>query len=63
MDSVLGASLQAKYRDPEAGRIVERPPASGTAAALVSGRAWATNDAVNFMSGVAAVALGLIAIL
>ena len=63
VDSVLGASLQAKYRDPEAGRIVERPPASGTAAALVSGRAWATNDAVNFMSGVAAVALGLIAIL
>ena len=59
LDSVLGARLQAKYRDPEAGRIVEKPPvASG--AALVSGHAWVTNDAVNFMSGVAVVALGLI---
>ena len=59
LDSVLGARLQAKYRDPAAGHIVEKPPiASG--AALVSGHAWVTNDAVNFMSGVAVVALGLI---
>lgn len=59
LDSVLGARLQAKYRDPEAGHIVEKPPVAG-GAALVSGHAWVTNDAVNFMSGVAVVALGLI---
>lgn len=59
LDSVLGARLQAKYRDPAAGRIVEKPPVAG-GASLVSGHAWVTNDAVNFMSGVAVVALGLI---
>lgn len=60
VDSVLGARLQAKYRDPEANRIVEKPPVPGGAAALVSGHAWITNDAVNLISGLAVVALGLL---
>lgn len=60
VDSVLGARLQAKYHDPEADRIVEKPPATSGAAALVSGYAWITNDAVNLMSGLAVVALGLL---
>lgn len=60
VDSVLGARLQAKYRDPEADRIVEKPPVCGGTVVLVSGHAWITNDAVNLISGLAVVALGLL---
>lgn len=76
VDSVLGARVQAKYRivhgsdrQQEASvanqkvaavPLVESVPAGDVAYQLASGYAWVTNDIVNFMSGVAAVLLGLI---
>lgn len=46
------------------GALVEAAPARGAAGyTLVSGYAWVTNDAVNLLSGVAVVALGLLAAL
>lgn len=63
VDSVLGVLVQAKYRSSDApdAPLVETPP-RGARAALVSGYAWVTNDAVNLMSGLAVVALGLLVV-
>ena len=63
VDSVLGVVMQAKYRCPNdaEGGLVETPPC-GAQAALVSGYAWVTNDAVNLMSGIAVVLLGLLVV-
>ena len=65
IDSVLGAAVQAKYRcttnAPNEEPLLEDFPRGDKAACtLVSGYAWITNDAVNLMSGIAAVALGLL---
>lgn len=61
VDSVLGARIQAKYRSGDEAILVEVPPAGGLAcSALVSGYAWVTNDAVNFMSGTVVVVMGLL---
>lgn len=43
VDSLLGATAQALYRDPASGLLTERPQAG----ALVRGRRWITNDRVN----------------
>lgn len=63
VDSMLGVLMQAKYRCPDDadGLLVETPPC-GAQAALVSGYAWVTNDAVNLMSGIAVVLLGLLVV-
>ena len=63
VDSLLGVLMQAKYRCPGDGEddLVETPPC-GAQAALVSGYAWVTNDAVNLMSGIAVVLLGLLVV-
>ena len=58
-DSVVGAFLQARYRDPATGRLVEHPPASGEAP--VAGWRWVDNDAVNLL-GTAAGALAALLI-
>lgn len=66
VDSFMGVVLQAKYRvlGEDDGMLVEASPRRGTADyTLVSGYSWVTNDAVNFMSGVAVVALGLLVVL
>ncbi|MSA96241.1 hypothetical protein GKG38_14485, partial [Gordonibacter urolithinfaciens] len=43
------------------GALVEAAPARGAAGyTLVSGYAWVTNDAVNLLSGIAVVVLGLL---
>lgn len=67
VDSMLGALVQAKYRVPGVngveGRVVDSSPQRGAAGyTLASGYAWVTNDAVNLMSGIAVVALGLLVI-
>ena len=67
VDSMLGALVQAKYRAPGAdgieGPLVDASPRRDAAGyTLASGYAWVTNDAVNFMSGIAVVALGLLVI-
>ena len=57
LDSIIGASLQAKYRTLE-GKIVEAPQAG---AHLLSGVSWITNDVTNlfmtFWAGLIAVGL------
>lgn len=65
VDSMLGVLMQAKYRSSEGDDavIVETPPSDATDGALVSGYAWVTNDAVNLMSGIAVVLLGLLVVL
>ena len=68
VDSVLGAFMQAKYRsayDRNEGEelLVETVPRHDALNyVLVSGYAWVTNDAVNFLSGVAVVMLGLLVV-
>ncbi len=51
-DSLLGATLQAQYRD-AAGAITERATRE-----RVRGLAWMTNDAVNFLACLAGAAVG-----
>jgi len=46
VDSLIGATAQAIYRDAR-GELTERPGAGGRAFALVRGRRWITNDRVN----------------
>jgi len=60
-DSLLGATVQARYRCPACGETGERARCTcGAAAVPVSGWRWMTNDTVNFLAtlvGAAAVAL------
>ncbi len=51
-DSLLGATVQAQYRD-TAGQITER-----AGAMRVRGLAWMTNDAVNLLASVVGAAIG-----
>ena len=46
-DSILGATIQARYIDPETGLVVEEKPDSTTQ--LHSGISYLTNDAVNVL--------------
>jgi uncharacterized protein (TIGR00297 family) len=53
-DSILGASIQAVYREPETGRLTERTHINGTPNQKVRGLRWMTNDVVNFVAAVIA---------
>jgi uncharacterized membrane protein len=57
VDSVIGATVQARYRDEATGAITERAEA-GT---LVRGRAWLTNDRVNAVCTLVGALLPLVA--
>lgn len=46
-DSLLGATLQARYLDPATGHLVDDPPTKGAQPA--HGWKWMTNDVVNFL--------------
>ncbi|HZT41347.1 MAG TPA: DUF92 domain-containing protein [Chthonomonadaceae bacterium] len=50
IDSLLGAGVQAKYRDPDTGEPVERAKIDGRAMVRVRGLPWVTNDVVNFLA-------------
>ena len=53
LDSVLGATLQAQYRDQTTGETTERPiGADNRSAILLRGLPWINNDAVNFLASV-----------
>ena len=52
LDSILGASLQAHYRDPQTGSLTEMREIDGRRTKLVRGLAWMNNDTVNLMAGV-----------
>jgi uncharacterized protein (TIGR00297 family) len=54
-DSILGASFQAKYKDPFSGTITEKSHVNGTDTELVKGYKWINNDMVNFLSSLASV--------
>jgi len=57
-DSVLGATLQARYRCPACGATGEQPRHScGSAAVLVGGLRWMTNDTVNLAATVVGAAV------
>lgn len=58
MDSVLGATVQAHYYDPERDRLTEHPTSGGKKLALERGIRWIDNDLVNLMSNVIATLLG-----
>ncbi|MEJ7838336.1 MAG: DUF92 domain-containing protein, partial [Thermomicrobiales bacterium] len=63
VDSVLGATLQARFVCPNCGRITENAHHCGqNPATHVSGWGWMTNDAVNLI-GVAIPALIIVVIL
>ncbi len=54
-DSVLGASVQALYRDPLSGQPTEQPRTADRAHALIRGFRWINNDVVNFLASVVGV--------
>ena len=65
VDSMLGATLQARWRCESCAAVIEQPVHScGAHAVPLSGIRWMTNDAVNFAATLAgAMAAGLPAIL
>lgn len=53
-DSLLGATLQARYRCPTCGAAGETPrPCCGRSPTLAGGLRWMTNDTVNFLATMA----------
>jgi uncharacterized protein (TIGR00297 family) len=63
VDSLLGAGVQARYRD-SSGMLTERASSEGGSHELVKGFGWINNDAVNFLSiGAAAVLAWLLALI
>ena len=60
IDSYLGGFLQAKYRGVESGTYTEKSWLPNEKVVLASGLALITNDAVNFLSGLAASLITLV---
>ncbi|MHC5012550.1 MAG: DUF92 domain-containing protein, partial [Planctomycetota bacterium] len=62
LDSVLGATLQYRGRDPTTGEVTESTTVDGAPTAHVAGVRWLDNDGVNLVSGLAGalVAAGLL---
>ena len=60
VDSVLGATLQARFAAPD-GTLTERPSADGSALPLAAGRRWLTNDGVNAACTTVGAGLGAVA--
>ncbi len=58
VDSLLGATVQAKYRDERDGISEHSRDANGRPRILLGGFRWITNDAVNWLSSGAAALLG-----
>ncbi len=55
LDSVLGAGVQAQYRDPTTGELTDMAQVSGHATVRVRGLSWVNNDVVNFLASVGGV--------
>lgn len=49
-DSILGASIQAVFKDPKTNSLSELSESQGTRNVRVSGISWIGNDAVNFLA-------------
>lgn len=54
-DSLLGATLQGHYHDPERKQVTEHESIDGVRLELCRGVRWIDNDVVNFLSNVIAV--------
>ena len=52
IDSLIGAGVQAKYREEATGKLTEAAVTNGRANKRVSGIAWVNNDVVNFLASV-----------
>lgn len=61
LDSLLGATVQAKYMCPNCNHLTERHPthSCGTATVLAGGWRWLGNDQVNLIASIAGAALAL----
>ena len=57
LDSVLGATAQALYRDRISAQLTERPTAGGLPNTLIRGWGWMNNDRVNLACTVAGATL------
>lgn len=60
LDSLLGATLQAKYISHETGELTEKPRQNGRSNRLHSSLRFVSNDLVNFASSLLAAALVLV---
>jgi uncharacterized protein (TIGR00297 family) len=60
LDSLLGASVQALYRDPLTGKATEHPGPADYRHALIRGFRWVNNDVVNFLASVGGVLCALL---
>jgi uncharacterized membrane protein len=60
VDSVLGAAVQAHWRDAGGDITEKRPRWGGSAVTRVSGVGWVNNDAVNGMASLSGAALAVI---
>ena len=60
VDSLLGATLQGHYWDPEKNRITEHDNRDSMPLELCRGIRWIDNDVVNFISNLVAVLIGII---
>jgi uncharacterized protein (TIGR00297 family) len=58
VDSLLGATLQGHYWDPERNQITEHDQRDGQRFELCRGVRWIDNDMVNFLSNAIAVLIG-----
>lgn len=61
LDSVLGGTLQARYRCAHCGELVERQEHCGLPAVQIAGWRWVNNDVVNLICVLAGGAAGLFA--
>ncbi len=55
LDSILGASVQALYRDSLTGEATECPRTEGAPNKLIRGLRWVNNDVVNFLASIGGV--------
>ena len=60
VDSLLGATVQARYLIPATGRIIENRPTGGQEAVLHSGWSWLDNNMVNLVCTGSGAVLGLL---
>jgi uncharacterized membrane protein len=55
VDSILGASVQAQYRDPATGELTEHTAIGDHKTVRAHGLPWIQNDVVNFLASVGGV--------
>ncbi len=59
VDSLIGATVQARFRDPRTGAETERSASDAGAHPLIRGRRWLRNDQVNWLCALSGAALAM----